>query len=366
MQILISGGGTGGHIFPAISLAQEFKATFPEISILFVGTQRGLEKTIVPQYKFPITFLNVKGIKNHSFLYRISAFWLLFSAIYQAFKIILRFKPDMVFGVGGYASAPCIIAAFILRKPIFLLEQNSVPGITNRFLQPFAKKIFLTFDHARPYFTRTECITSGNPIRKEFYQNTPISKKENPGFPEKKSIVIVGGSQGAKPLNDFFKSLIRLTASNHPEIYWTHQTGKAQFDEISRFYESENLRNVQCLPFIEAAVQTYKQADLIISRSGASTVSEIFAVKKPSILIPLPSAADNHQYFNAKELADLELAEVIEQKQLDIDLVMDHILDYLFNRERINKIEMKFAQLGTRNSAEIIIKESLAAIKYRS
>ncbi len=361
MKVLISGGGTGGHVTPAISLAQSIEKKYPNTEFLFVGTENGLEKRVVPTYGYPIQYLSVQGIKGKNLFSRLKALFLLIIAFFKALKLLVKFRPDFIYGVGGYASAPCILAGFVLRKPIFLLEQNTVPGITNRFLQIFCKKIFISFDHSKRFFNPQKTILSGTPLKEEFYLHLRKAKEEQSKSSPKneKTIFILGGSQGAKPINDIIKKIMLDIDFDHTVYNWIHQTGSRQFIEMKNFYQEHGINNVKCFDFLNNLSHYFAMSDLIITRAGAATIFEIIAAQKPSILIPFPQAADDHQTLNAKSLSNIEAGILLPQDRMTVDVLGHHIKEVLNEETLSNKLKTNLAQIYTKEPASIIIENSL-------
>ena len=354
-RIIISGGGTGGHVYPAIALAQAISKKYTSAKILFVGTERGLEKKIVPKYEYPIRFLSVYGIKGHSPIYKIFALFKLLLSLFEAIKIIWKFRPTAVYGVGGYASAPCVIAASLMFKQVFLLEQNAIPGITNKALKYFAQKVFTGFAHAKNYFGNKGIFT-GNPVREDFLNN---KREENSSSNTEKTVLIYGGSQGASAINQSIKETALILKDNS-KVKFIHQTGVREFPELMEFYLKNKITNIECHAFIDNPLTCFLEADLVISRAGAMTISEIIATETPSVLIPPPSAADDHQTVNARELSEQKAAILLLQEDLDPQKLSELINEVILDDSRLNEIKTSLQAFPTKNAAEIIIKESLS------
>lgn len=302
-KIVITGGGTGGHVYPALAIADEMRSR--GYSVLYVGTNRGMEAKLVPEHGFPLYTVSTGSVKNQSVLKIVRTLFQLVGAIWWAVRFLLREKPIAVIGVGGYVSVPACVAAFLLRIPVFLQEQNTSVGIANRFLGRLSRRIFLGFEQARSYFPNTKCVLTGNPIRKDFYA------KPLPSYnPQGRCLVIMGGSQGAQSIN---QQIINLLPELPPDVSILHQTGKKDFEAVQQAYEAKCKGTYEVTPFINDMPAAYAQASLIVSRSGALTVSELIEVGRPAVLVPYPRKGQNDQTTNAYMLEKKGVARVVEQ-----------------------------------------------------
>lgn len=340
MKVIISGGGTAGHVNAGIAIAEEIKSKYPKSKILFVGTKRGIESTIVPKEGFNIKYINSRGIKKESFIKIIKSLFLIPISILQSFFIILKFNPNVVIGVGGFSSGPFLLASYFMFKRIFILEQNSVMGFTNSLLKYISTKVFTAFPIEGKNF-----ICVGNPVRKR------LNISENKMNKNKFCLFIFGGSQGSRAINEGVIS--QLEELNKLNIKIIHQTGKLDFERVKREYEKYSNKDYIVKDYIYDIENVYKEADLIVSRSGASSVFEIIEVSVPSILIPLPSAADNHQFYNAKYLVDRSASVLLEQREI-LNLA-NKIKYYLENKEALNKMKLELKKLKQVKSPQSII-----------
>lgn len=301
-RIVITGGGTGGHVFPALALAEELKARGNEV--LYVGSDRGLEAKLAPQKQLRFVCVRTGPVKNQKVTRLIKTFLQLGRAILWSIWLLRKEKTEAVVGVGGYISVPVCVAAFVLRIPVFLQEQNVSVGIANRFLGRISRRVFLGFPEAERFFAPGKSVFTGNPIRKEFF--TPAK----PYRPEEKHLLVLGGSQGAKAINQVIAgNLDRLG----PGYEVTHQTGVADAENTRLQYEAGFKGKASVSPFIEDIATAMQKASIVVSRSGAITVSELIQVGRPCLLVPFPRQGQNDQTDNAQLLANRGVAVVVEQ-----------------------------------------------------
>ncbi len=308
-KIVVTGGGTGGHVFPALAICEELIAR--GFKILYVGSQKGLEARLVPEKKIPFFFVRSGAIKNQSFLNILRTFSTLISSILWSIRLLLNERPVAVIGVGGYVSFPISIAAWLIRIPLYLQEQNVSVGITNRILGRFSKRIFLGFNEAERYFPKSKCIVTGNPIRKDFFVDNPT-----PYNPKKKFLLVIGGSQGAHAINEAICLLLEKLNAQYEGLSILHQTGDLDYEFVRSSYEKYFKGNYVIMPFISEVAKAYAKASLVIARAGALTVSEIIQMGRPTIFIPYPRRGQNDQTSNAYFMKSSGVAEVVEQGNL--------------------------------------------------
>ncbi len=314
-NILISGGGTGGHIYPAIAIANEIKLRCPDANFLFVGAKDRMEMEKVPQAGYEIQGLWISGIQRKLTLDNFSFPFKFINSLWRASKIIKKFKPDIAIGTGGFASGPTLIMANRKGIPTLIQEQNSFPGITNRLLSKKANKVCVAYDHLERFFSLEKIVKTGNPVRQDlllihsktddgkvFFQLTKI----------KKTILVLGGSLGARKINQLIESNIEFFKKQGVQIIW--QCGQLYFEEYKKY---DALENVQVHQFINRMDLAYAASDIIISRAGASSVSELCIVGKPVIFIPSPNVAEDHQTKNAKSIADQHGAVLLKESDLE-------------------------------------------------
>ena len=315
LRILVSGGGTGGHIYPAIAIANEIKVRYPDAEFLFVGAKDKMEMEKVPQAGYEIKGLWIAGIQRKITFKNISFIFKLIHSLFRAAKIIRKFKPDIAIGTGGFASGPILIMAGRKGIPTLIQEQNSYPGITNKLLSKKAKKICVAYDHLERFFPGNKMIKTGNPVRQDLL-SIHFKKEDGQSFFEinkrKKTLLILGGSLGARKINEFVENNLNFFESKEIQVIW--QCGKIYFEA----YKKHNMRaNVQVHEFINRMDYAYAVADIIVSRAGASSVSELCIVGKPVLFIPSPNVAEDHQTKNAKSIVEKHAAILISESDLD-------------------------------------------------
>jgi UDP-N-acetylglucosamine--N-acetylmuramyl-(pentapeptide) pyrophosphoryl-undecaprenol N-acetylglucosamine transferase len=362
-RYIIAGGGTGGHIFPAIAIADSLKQHQPNCEILFVGASGRMEMEKVPQAGYKIIGLNVVGLqrsltpKNLLFPFKVC------KSLLQARKVIKDFKPDACIGVGGYASGPVLFIAALLGIKIFIQEQNSYPGITNKILSKFARKIFVAYDNLNAFFNPNKIILTGNPVRKDITAALPtkqealnfFSLKEN-----KKTILIIGGSLGARTINESIEKNIELFTENNIQLLW--QTGKIYYDGIIERTKDKDLSDVKIHQFIKEMNMAYAAADIIISRAGALSISELCIVGKPTILIPSPNVSEDHQTKNAMALVNKNAAVLIKDTEAK-EKLGNEVLALLQDENKLNNLSSNIKTLAKTNAANDIVTEIINQIK---
>ncbi len=349
MRLLVAGGGTGGHVFPGIALAEEVVTRHPANDVVFVGTARGLEATVVPQAGFPIELIDVKGLKGKGLLQTLKNLLLLPLAFVQSVRILRRWRPDVVVGVGGYASGPVVLVAWLLRIPTAVQEQNAIPGITNRILGRVVRAAFTAFPEAARFFPRRRVYQLGNPIRRTLMENymRPVSKHPTP------CLLVFGGSQGAHALNMRVIEALPHLADLRGALRITHQTGARDREQVEKGYRACGF-DPDVREFITDMSAAYAQADLVLCRAGATTLAELTVCKKPSILVPFPAAADNHQVHNARSLVDAGAAIMIEEKNLTGEVLAGEIRTVLDAPERRERMARAAGRLGSPQAAREI------------
>ena len=361
-KIVISGGGTGGHIFPAIAIANALKAKC-DADILFVGAKGRMEMEKVPAAGYPIEGLWISGlqrkitIKNLLFPFKVIA------SLQKAKQILKNFKPDAVVGVGGYASGPTLKAAVKLKIPALIQEQNSFPGITNKLLAKSVQKICVAYDGMEKFFPKEKIVITGNPIRNEVIQ-IEGKKAEAAKFfglaENKQTVLVVGGSQGALAINKAIEKHLKDFDRDDFQLIW--QTGKYYFEQAEPVVSNLNSKNIRVLAFIDRMDLAYAMADVIISRAGAIAISEICAVGKPPIFIPLPTAAEDHQTKNAKALVEKDAAILVANQKTEEELY-PALKKLIENSTKQNELSSNLLKLAKTQAANEIADEILALIK---
>jgi UDP-N-acetylglucosamine--N-acetylmuramyl-(pentapeptide) pyrophosphoryl-undecaprenol N-acetylglucosamine transferase len=357
-RIIISGGGTGGHVFPAISIANTLRQRHSDAEILFVGANNRMEMERVPKAGYDIVGLPVSGFDRSHKLKNISVLFKFFKSLRMANKIIRTFNPDIVIGVGGYASAPTLRAASSLGIPTLIQEQNSYAGITNKFLGKRAAKICVAYEGMERFFPADKIILTGNPVRKELEENLEDKKAALDYFrlqPDKKTVLLIGGSLGARTINNGLQNGLQRLVDADVQIIW--QTGKYYHTAIKRQLEQTNTKQqVWCSDFITRMDYAYAVADLVVSRAGAGSVSELCLLKKAAILIPSPNVAEDHQTKNALAVANRGAAVVIADKDAE-KLLADTALNLIRDTDKLKSLSEQIGLLAQRRSAELIADE---------
>lgn len=332
LRVIIAGGGTGGHLFPGIALAEEIRAHGGEV--IFVGTERGIEARVVPAQGFELRLIDASGIKGRGLgglfrgLLRLPRAW------WQSRAIVKAFAPDVVVGVGGYASGPLIATAAMMGIPGGIMEQNSIPGITNRILSRLVKRIFCTFPDAG-YFPAKKCVLTGNPIRRQLLQSLTVGAEVAADHPPR--LFVFGGSQGARAINDAVVAALPDLLVKIPDLEIWHQTGRADEGRIAEAYAAMGLEppRARVQGFIDAMAEPYAWCDLVLCRAGATSLSELTAIGRPAVLVPFPHATDNHQEHNARALVDAGGATLLRESEWTPSDLAVHLAELLGDRPRL-------------------------------
>lgn len=342
MKVLFAAGGTGGHIYPAIAVAKEILRRDASSTIKFVGTARGLETKLVPQNGFELLTIDSAGLKNVGLVGKLKGLLILPKSFLEARKLLKEFKPDVVVGAGGYVTGPVLLMASLLKIPTLVMDSNALPGFTNRQLARFVDKAALTFDESLKFFPN-KGVVIGNPVRKEFF-GIPAKSRGN-----KVNLLIFGGSQGARAINlamvDALKSLPK------DKLNIVHQTGELDFEKIERDYKEANWQ-ADVRRYISEMTAEFAKADLVICRAGATTCAELAAAGKAAIMIPLPTAADDHQRKNAEALQTAGAAKMILQADLTGNSLAKEIESLINSPEKITEMESNAKKLAKANAAE--------------
>ena len=354
LAVVIAGGGTGGHLYPGIAVARELLRRHPDAVVTFAGTARGIEARVVPREGFALDVLRSAGLKATSLAARMRGLGLLPVSGLDAWRIISNRKPDVVIGVGGYSSGPVVLAAALRRVPTMLLEQNAVPGFTNRSLANVVGAAAVTFESTVSFFGR-RAFVAGNPIRAEFLAPDAVDHDGDTGAAAPR-ILIFGGSQGAHAINmAMVEAAPRLAALG---LAITHQTGERDADRVRDAYQKAGLA-ARVEPFLYEMDREMKRADLIVCRAGATTIAEITAAGRPSVFIPLPTAADDHQRRNAEVLVRAGAAEMIEQKDLTGEAIAERIAALISDTARRERMAMAARALARPDAARVIVDRAL-------
>jgi UDP-N-acetylglucosamine--N-acetylmuramyl-(pentapeptide) pyrophosphoryl-undecaprenol N-acetylglucosamine transferase len=347
MRILIAGGGTGGHLFPGVAIAEELRARHPDAAIRFVGTARGIEARVLPELGWDLELIQVSGLKTVGALGAIRGLFRLPRALWQARRVVKAYKPDAVIGVGGYASGPVVLIAKLRGVPTAICEQNSIPGLTNKILGRIARVVFLSFDESRRFFKPKKVVMSGNPVRRDLLQKLLAA---TPAPHDGVNVLVCGGSQGAVAVNELAsKALIQLGG----KLGIVHQTGEKDLAATQQRYRDAGIE-ATCSAFIKDMSAAYQRADVIIGRAGATTVAELAIAGKPAIFIPYPFAADNHQEINAREMAEAGAALSFKQSELTADKLADALRPLLTDAALRDKMGAQMKALAKPKAAATV------------
>ena len=363
-NIIIAGGGTGGHIFPAVAIAQGLeKKLGSSLELLFVGAKGRMEMEKVPALGYKIVGLEVAGFqRSFSFKNMILPFKII-KSIFQAFSIIRTFKPKLAIGVGGYASGPMLFVAAICGVPIVIQEQNSYPGITNKILSKWAKKIFVAYEGLDVFFDKEKIQFYGNPIRKDITGNLPNKETAAKFFnlnPNKPTILIMGGSLGARTLNQSVEPFLNDIINKDYQLIW--QTGKLYFEAINNRIGNLSEKGVVITEFLMNMDMAYSMADIIISRAGALSISELCIIGKPVIFVPSPNVSEDHQTKNAMALVNNEAALLVKDNEA-VEKLLPTAFELIQNKDKCNKLSLQIKTLAKPNASEDIVNGIMSLIK---
>lgn len=350
MRLLLAGGGTGGHLFPAVALAQLLLEQDKNSKVLFVGTERGLEKRMLPKLGLPLATVDMVGVVGRGWRGRFELFPRLIKSLAQARKILTKFRPDIVIGVGGYVSVPVLLAAKMKGIPYIIHEQNAIPGLSNRLLGRWAKVICLSLPDSGDCFAQEKTRVTGNPLRAGF-ENVPVE------IDGQGKILVFGGSRGARAINKTVVAMLPLLKTWKEEPFIMHQTGDDDFLDVKEAYENVGYNQAKIVPFIDDMASAYAAANLVICRAGATTLAELTACGKPAILIPFPYAAADHQTANARKLESAGAARMIVQEKLTAEGLAHSIDELLGDRQLLQQMASQGRKLGMPDAAAQILEE---------
>ncbi len=353
VNIILSGGGTGGHIYPAVAIANELKVKYPEANFLFVGASDKMEMEKVPEAGYAIKGLWISGIQRKYILKNLSFPLKLVSSLSRAYRIIKDFKPDIVIGTGGFASGPTLYVASMQKIKTLIQEQNSYPGITNKLLAKKVNKICVAYDGLERFFPSNKMVKTGNPVRQDLLEIAEKREEAKKHFnlkSDKKTLLILGGSLGARALNNLIEKNIDWLVSKNVQVIW--QTGKLYYEEFKKY---DSLEGVQTHAFLNNMDLTYAAADLIMSRAGAGSISELCIVGKPVIFIPSPNVAEDHQTKNALAVVNNDAALLLKESELD--MFQSNIEELLENEKLQQTLSKNIKKLALPNATKDIVKE---------
>jgi len=360
-RFIISGGGTGGHIFPAVSIAGEIKRRLPEAEVLFVGAKGGMEETVVPRYGYTIQSVWISGIQRQlnlrNLVRNLSFPAKLMSSLLQSRRIVKSFKPDAVVGVGGFASGPLGRAASGMGVPLFICEQNAYPGLVNKWLADRAKKILLGNEDAQKYFDKSKTVVTGNPIRTFELPDRETAAKKLGLDPAKPILLSLGGSLGALKINEALLATLDQVTESDVQLYW--QCGKRYYERLAVQVPAHP--QVKLAAFIEDMASAYAAADLIISRAGGSTISELIALSKPAILVPSPNVAEDHQTKNALSLSTKDAARLVKDVEVK-EKLLPTALEILSDSTQLEELTAAITAFEKHDAAKEIVDQIFSEI----
>ena len=359
MKLLIAGGGTGGHVFPAIAIAREWLSRGREREVVLVGTQRGIEMKLVPQAGLPLETLRAAGLKGKGGLTLVKNFAKLAPGMLDAFSILRSHKPVAAFGVGGYAAGPMLLATWLGGIPNVIFEPNAEPGFTNKVLARMSKRIATGYEVTAAALGRKAVVT-GNPVRAEFFQIAP-RKPEKPF-----RLLVTGGSQGALPINRVFVDAMDLLAARKQDLRVVHQTGERDYDAVRTAYARREFR-AEVVPFLGNMAERFAWADLIVCRAGAITAAEVAASGRAAIFIPFGRATDSHQLRNAEAMSTSGAGKLITEPELTAERLTNEIFSLLDEPERLEQLSLRARELGKPNAARDIVNliETVAGVQSK-
>ncbi len=354
---VIAGGGTGGHLFPGIAVAKELERRFENSEILFVAGRQRMEAEILSRYGYQVRSINIEGIKGRGWKKGGSVLFKLPRSFFQSAAIIKEFLPALVLGMGGYSAGPICLSAKFMGIPTAIHEQNSYPGLTNRLLSRFVDRVFISFEESRAHFKGGARFLTGNPVRDELFSNSGLEPEDH----EKFTVLVVGGSQGARAINEAFAEMLEYLSIEGRHLQVIHQTGETDYSRVVEDYGDRGLKG-EMVPFIQDMTTAYGRADLVVSRAGATTIFELAALGKPSILIPYPYATNKHQEINARSLVQAGGAEMISQSDLTGEAMARILMKYMDDRSALEKMGERAQKMGRRDAAKVIVDQLVEMI----
>ncbi len=361
-RIMVAGGGTGGHLFPGLAVVEELRRRIPGLEVKFVGTARGIEARILPSRGESLELLNVTPLKGQGVGARFKSFARIPTAMKEAASLMRGFEPDLVLGVGGYASGPVLLAASLSGRPTALLEQNAYVGMTNRILARFVDRAYVAFEQTEQVFGASKSRLTGNPVRQQFVEHARLALADPEGFESRaRTVLVLGGSQGARKLNEDLPRALAQAGVANLNLEVVHQTGEAMREEVEAIYRELGIR-ARVVTFIEEIARAYANAALVIARAGATTLAELCAIGRPSILIPFPFAADDHQAKNADALEAQGASICIRESDLEVGRLAELIAGLLDDPAKRQAMARAAREHGRPDAAAAIVDDMMGWI----
>ncbi len=361
MKVIMTGGGTGGHIYPAIAIADKIKSKNPDAEILFVGTKRGLECELVPKNGYDIEFITVSGFNRKNLIKNVKTLRDLAEGSRESKRILKKFKPDVVIGTGGYVCGPIMRTAAKMNIPTYIHEQNAFPGVTNKLLEKSAKKVFIAFPAAAEHFHhKDKLVVTGNPVRRNFFKAEKTQARKELDIPEDVFVLMsFGGSRGAEKINEVMLDALPDFAEKR-NLFTVFVTGRYYIESVKKEICERDItlgKNVRLLEYIDNMDKYIAACDLVVSRAGALTVSEITVCGRASVLVPSPNVTGNHQYYNAKAVADAGGAILVEDKDFTAEVLKENVYKLMNDRKMLAELEHESKNAAPGDAAEIIYNE---------
>jgi UDP-N-acetylglucosamine--N-acetylmuramyl-(pentapeptide) pyrophosphoryl-undecaprenol N-acetylglucosamine transferase len=358
-RIMVAGGGTGGHLFPGLAVVEELRRRVPDLEVRFVGTARGIEARILPERGEKLDLLKVTPLKGQGVAARLKSFARIPRAMKEASRLMRAFEPDLVLGVGGYASGPVLMAASLSGRPAAVLEQNAYVGMTNRILSRFVDRAYISFEQTREVFGKSKSRLTGNPVRHDFVEHARLALADPEGFESRaRKVLVLGGSQGARKLNEDVPRALARAGTTGRGLQVVHQTGESMRDAVEKTYEELGIQ-ANVVTFIDDMARAYSNAALVVARAGATTLAEVCAIGRPSILVPFPFAADDHQTKNAKALEEQGASICIRESDLVVEDLGDLIRGLLDDPMRRQAMARAAREHGRPDAAAAIVDDML-------
>jgi len=367
MRIVISGGGTGGHIYPALAYIRHVKEIHPNCQFLYIGTKEGLESKIVPRENIPFETIHITGFKRKLSFDNVKTIARFLKGVRDSKKLLKEFQPDIVIGTGGYVCGPVVYAAHKLKIPTIIHEQNSIPGLTNKFLSKYVNKIAISFPESESFFPKEKVVLTGNPRGSEVLGKDGHLAKQSIGLhKDKNSVLIFGGSRGAKPINDAVIEMIPIVKERDYQLLYI--TGEVHYNDVIQKVEKNGSipENVKILPFLHNMPEVLAGMDLVVARAGATTIAELTSLGVPSILIPSPYVTNNHQEKNARALAENHAAKMLLEKDLTGKTLINEIDTIINHKEKLEEMKEASKKLGIKDASNRLYELSLSLVKHES
>jgi len=363
VTVVIAGGGTGGHLFPGLAVAEEFRKRDDSVEVVFVGTEHGIEARVIPREGYPLKFVRAEGIVGKSFFRKVRSIAKVFLSVWDSYGILNSVMPDMVIGVGGYASGAAVLVAHLKSIPTMIHEQNSVPGMTNRILSRFVDQVCITYQESLSVFPRGKTFLTGNPVRAKILRGEREAAQKLFSLDrEMFTVFVFGGSSGATSINRTMVDALNYLGEYREKIQFLHQTGERDYESVREAYRKSGFKGTVA-PFIYQMAEAYAAADMVISRAGATTLAELTALGKPSLLVPYPHSAGRHQEFNAIKLREMGAAFVVFDNEMSGEVLAKHILEMFGNASVGKEMQRASRGLGRPEACARIVDIALSLMK---